>query len=170
MDWTQKLHNTLGKINDFVLNVACLLLCVLVTACILMVLTRFIPGFTLTGLEEIARYSFIYLAFLSIGVGVYRSEHPGLTLLDSALSGNKKLYLHIFVNVAILTFGLIFIIYGYEASYGVRRILSTSWRIPLKYIYFATVCGGTLITINSINNMIQLTIAKKQNCSISVEE
>lgn len=70
MHWAKKLDAGMQKLNQVLIFISCIFLGILVIACILMVLTRFIPNFTLTGLEEIARYSFIYVTFLSLGAGV----------------------------------------------------------------------------------------------------
>ena len=61
MQWAKRLDHSVQKINAALMVLACIFLGILVVTCIMMVLTRFIPNFTLTGLEEIARYAFIFL-------------------------------------------------------------------------------------------------------------
>ena len=161
MHWAKKLDAGMQKLNQVLIFISCIFLGILVIACILMVLTRFIPNFTLTGLEEIARYSFIYVTFLSLGAGVGSNAHPGLTFLRDALpKGPKK----------VPVFGIIFIVYGYEAAMGVSNMISTSWRIPMQYIYFASVVGGFFTSINVINNMIQLILFNDDKRSNEIEE
>ena len=55
MQWAKSLDRGVQKINAVLMFLACVFLGILVIACVLMVLTRFIPNFTLTGLEEISR-------------------------------------------------------------------------------------------------------------------
>ncbi len=170
MHWAKKLDAGMQKLNQVLIFISCIFLGILVIACILMVLTRFIPNFTLTGLEEIARYSFIYVTFLSLGAGVGSNAHPGLTFLRDALPQGPKKALDLFVYLAILVFGIIFIVYGYEAAMGVSNMISTSWRIPMQYIYFASVVGGFFTSINVINNMIQLILFNDNKRSNEIEE
>lgn len=170
MQWAKSLDRGVQKINAVLMFLACVFLGILVIACVLMVLTRFIPSFTLTGLEEIARYSFIFLTFFAAGAGAGTNAHPGLTLLRDALPKKGRFVLDIIVYLMILTFGLIFIIYGYQAAMGVSKLISTSWRIPMPIIYFSAVLGGIFITGNTINNLIQLIVCGDDKRSTEIEE
>lgn len=53
---------------------------------------------------------------------------------------------------------------------GVSNMISTSWRIPMQYIYFASVVGGFFTSINVINNMIQLILFNDNKRSNEIEE
>ncbi|MCQ5131361.1 TRAP transporter small permease [Butyricicoccus faecihominis] len=170
MQWAKKLDSRVQKINALLMHIACIFLGILVVACVLMVLTRFIPNFTLTGLEEIARYSFIFLTFFSAGAGAGSNAHPGLTLLRDALPQKGRFVLDLIIYTFILLFGLIFIFYGFQATAGVSKLISTSWRIPMPVIYSSAVLGGIFITGNTINNMLQLIICGNDKRSAEIEE
>lgn len=170
MRWAKKLDRGVQKINSVLMVLACVFLAILVLSCVLMVLTRFIPNFTLTGLEEIARYSFIFLTFFAAGAGTGTNTHPGLTLLRDALPKKGRFVLDLVVYALIALFGVIFIVCGYQAAMGVSKLISTSWRIPMPLIYSSAVLGGIFITGNTINNVIQLIVCGDDKRSTEIEE
>ena len=47
MQWAKRLDHSVQKINAALMVLACIFLGILVVTCIMMVLTRFIPNFTL---------------------------------------------------------------------------------------------------------------------------
>ena len=112
MQWAKRLDHSVQKINAALMVLACIFLGILVVTCIMMVLTRFIPNFTLTGLEEIARYAFIFLTFFAAGAGTGSNAHPGLTLLRDALPKKGRFALDLIVYLLIALFGVIFIVAG----------------------------------------------------------
>lgn len=170
MHWAKRIDRGMQQFNKGLMYIACGFLAVLVASCIMMVLTRFIPNFTLTGLEEIARYSFIYLTFFSLGAGTGTNAHPGLTLLRDAVPKKPRFLLDMVVYLFILLFGVIFIIYGYQATLKVAKLSSTSWRIPMSYIYISSVFGGTFVTLNTLNNLLQLILFHDDKRSEVIEE
>ena len=170
MQWAKRLDHSVQKINAALMVLACIFLGILVVTCIMMVLTRFIPNFTLTGLEEIARYAFIFLTFFAAGAGTGSNAPPGLTLLRDALPKKGRFALDLIVYLLIALFGVIFIVCGYQAAMGVSKLISTSWRIPMPIIYFSAVLGGIFITGNTINNVIQLIVCGDDKRSTEIEE
>ena len=93
-----------------------------------------------------------------------------MTLLRDALPQKGRFVLDLIIYTFILLFGLIFIFYGFQATAGVSKLISTSWRIPMPVIYSSAVLGGIFITGNTINNMLQLIICGNDKRSAEIEE
>ncbi|MBQ3694161.1 MAG: TRAP transporter small permease subunit [Synergistaceae bacterium] len=67
--------------------------------------------------EDVSMYSFIWAVFMGAGAMVHSNAHFAFTsLMDSMKSEKKKICLQIVINIIVLTFCVLMVIYGYKAA------------------------------------------------------
>lgn len=67
--------------------------------------------------EDVSMYSFIWAVFMGAAAMVHSNSHFAFTsLMDSMKSEKKKILLQIVINLIVLTFCVLMIIYGYTAA------------------------------------------------------
>ncbi|MBQ3396727.1 MAG: TRAP transporter small permease subunit [Synergistaceae bacterium] len=67
--------------------------------------------------EDVSMYSFIWAVFMGAGAMVHSNAHFAFTsLMDSMKSEKKKICLQIVINIIVLTFCVLMVVYGYKAA------------------------------------------------------
>lgn len=151
----QKLDRFAQTLNKWLINIACFFLVSVIVCCVIQVLTRFVPFITITGTEELARYSFIWMVFLGASAAVGFRSHPAMSFVRDMLPKRFNVFFDVVAQLSILIFGVIFVRYGITAAANVSKVVSTSFQINMVYIYASAVIGGALMVFNAANNLIQ---------------
>lgn len=106
IDWLQKLQIAIGGL---------FLLIFLVTV-VYQIICRYM-GIAAMWTEDVSMYSFIWAVFMGAGAMVHSNAHFAFTsVMDSMKSAKKKAFLQIIINLIVLTFCILMIIYGYTAA------------------------------------------------------
>jgi TRAP-type C4-dicarboxylate transport system permease small subunit len=120
------------------------------------VFTRFVIKIPSIWTEEVARYSFIYMAMIGASIGVRRSTHFGMTVLTDRLRGNARdRYQRYVVNGAILICSVIILIYGWDfaIAYGMTRV-SPTFLVPMAWVFMCMPITAVLMIIFALYNII----------------
>ncbi len=126
---------------------------------IIQVINRFLIGISIPWTEELARYSFIWLSFLGISIGVKRNKHMFVDFLK------VKFPLTIQRKIEFIVDALLIIIFAMSSIYGFNLFnktmmlgqLTPALKIKMAYIYLALPVGFALSTFRIIqNNIIKL--------------
>ena len=120
------------------------------------VFTRFVIKIPSIWTEEVARYSFIYMAMIGASIGVRRSTHFGMTMLSDKLKGNvRDRYQRYVVNGAILICSVIILIYGWDfaIAYGMTRV-SPTFLVPMAWVFMCMPITAVLMIIFALYNIV----------------
>lgn len=117
------------------------------------ILARYIFNSPLGWSEEVTRYLFIYLTFLTASVGVRKHIHIGVDILTERLSGVPKMLLEHAVNIIVIIFLLILIYYGTVLSIGNWAQKSPSLSLPIGMFYAAIPIGSVFSLLFVFENM-----------------
>jgi len=142
--------DSLEKTLKVIINICLFVMTLVVT---IQILSRYIFSAPLGWSEEVTRYLFIYMVFLSASVGIRTHLHIGVDILTDYLSSNSKKLLELIVNIIIVLFLLIVTYYGSILSIINMNQLSPSLGMPIGLFYAAIPIGsilGILFTIESI--------------------
>lgn len=147
----------IGKtIDGIFVAVALIFLTIIVVASSLQVFTRYVLQAAMTGTEELARYCFIWMSMLGGSVAVGRWAHPVVNVLTDRLNSAWNKYLHVFLNLLIISFCLIFIFYGSQIVATTTRQLSSTLHIPMSYVYLSIPLGGVGMIFNATLNILNI--------------
>ncbi|MUL16994.1 TRAP transporter small permease [Aliivibrio fischeri] len=112
-----------NKINYFMNNieeyVSILLFSSLIILCFLQILFRFVFNFSLSWTEELSRYVFIALVYISASLAVIRGAHVRVEVIDNYIKGANKRILDTVID---LSFAIFMIYIGY---YGIEITIET---------------------------------------------
>jgi TRAP-type C4-dicarboxylate transport system permease small subunit len=117
------------------------------------VFSRFILQNPSSITEELARYMLIWIGILGASYVSGQKMHLAIDLLSTKLSGLKKSYLEIVIQICVLIFALFVMVIG-----GVRLVqitltlnqISAALQIPLGYVYTVVPISGALIVFYSV--------------------
>lgn len=145
-----KISNILEKIT--VVVVACLLL-VLTFNVFFQVLSRHLIKIPMVWTEEIARFSFIWCAFLGASLAVKNKTHFAVELLTKRFLPLKKAFA-VFVSLSIMTVAGVFLIQGIRYSImGLERI-SPTVNIKMIWIYVSIPISAFLMIFYVVEQLI----------------
>ena len=121
------------------------------------VFTRFILQSPSSFTEELARYMLIWIGILGAAYVAGQKMHLAIDLLSTKLTGAKKGYLEIFIQLAVFVFAFTVMLIG-----GVRLVqitlslnqISAALQIPLGYVYSVLPISGALMMFYSVTFII----------------
>ncbi|AOM81534.1 TRAP transporter small permease [Salisediminibacterium beveridgei] len=138
------------------------------------VFMRFVLGSSLAWSEELARYCFIWLVYIGISYGVKKQRHIKVDVTLLLFKNKGKIVLQMISNILFLLFALVIVYYGNDVA---QRILgfgqtSPALKIPMGYIYFATVVGMSLTSIRLIQQLIKQykALVGKESFEVKTEQ
>ncbi|MBB6217281.1 TRAP-type C4-dicarboxylate transport system permease small subunit [Anaerosolibacter carboniphilus] len=132
------------------------------------VFTRFIVKTPSIWTEEIARYSFIYMAMFGAAVGVKKGSHFGMTLFTDRLKGRARdLYMRYVVNLTIVICSIIIVFYGWDFAiqFGMTRV-SPTFLVPMTWVFISIPLTGVFMLVFALYNIIFEDYSKE----VSLEE
>jgi TRAP-type transport system small permease protein len=151
------LSRILEKVSRGIIGV---LLIVLATNVLLQILSRQILKLPLVWTDEVARFSFIWLALIGASLQVKYKAHFAVTFITDKFK-NKKI-IHLFVYGCMLIIALALLILGYKYSLMGFEKVSAAMNIKMVWIYSAIPAGSLLMVLYLIEAiLIELQILDK---------
>ena len=133
---------------------AIVFLIILAICCVIQVVSRKLLNGAISGMEEGARYAFIWMNMLGASLCVAKGSHATVELLNNALKGKAKAIHSIITTVLVVGISIIFVVYGVQMAILAKGQLSPTIHIDMSIMYFAVVVFGFGATLNGINNII----------------
>ena len=129
------------------------------------VFSRFILQDPSSITEELARYMLIWIGMLGAAYVAGQKMHLAIDLLSTKLTGSKKSYLEIIIQLFIFLFSFFVMVIG-----GIRLVqitlslnqISAGLQIPLGYVYSVVPISGALMMFYSVTFIIE-EIKKKSS-------
>lgn len=144
-----------NKLDDYFLNFSVALMGVVLFIQIVM---RYIFNHPLIWSEELARYLFIWMAFIGIGYGVKYDLHIKMEAFLAIFPKKvQKVVVIITEVVAIIFMGLV-LVPGFQFAIHTGHVPSSAMGIPMYWIYFAFPVGILL-------GMLRMVISVLQQCT-----
>lgn len=113
--------------------------------------------------EELLTYGFAWLALLSASFVFGKREHMRMGFLADKIKGSARTALEVVIELLILAFVSIVMIYGGIEIVGLTMSQQTaSLGIPMGVVYTAVLASGIFTVLYSLLNIIELVSGKKQ--------
>lgn len=122
------------------------------------VISRYVFGDSVTWTEEVSRYMFIWLIFLTMGIGFKENKHIGIDIvLDRCPPALQKVisqfvYILVFSLSVLLTYEGILLVQQ-MAKFGQT---SANLQIPMWFVYLSLPVGFLLTALRLIQTSIRL--------------
>lgn len=130
----------------------------------LQVISRYVFGNSFTWTEEMARYMFIWLIFLSIGVGFTEKKHISIdVVVDHCPVAVQKVIKQI-VYLLVFGFSFLFVWEGYVLVLQMQTFgqISANMQIPMWWVYASLPMGFLLAIFRLIQASIRLWTHKEE--------
>lgn len=132
-------------------------LCMTVVTCLLQVASRYITFVKILGMEELARFGFVWMVSLSLSLCVAYGSHLKIDMFSSKVPQRVQPIYSIFLDLIILVYLVVLFRYSVLKCAKVGHQVTIVFLIEMKYLYSALIigsAGGVLNTLHLIFNNI----------------
>ncbi|MCF3935179.1 TRAP transporter small permease [Acuticoccus sp. M5D2P5] len=121
---------------------------------IVTVVMRYVFNDVFAWSEEVPRYLMIWVGFLGAAAGVDAKDHVAFTLLLDKLKGLPARLLSTFLDLGIVAFGAVILIYGMELTERFGGDYMTSLPYTNVWFYSAAPVSGALMILFAVRNQL----------------
>jgi TRAP-type transport system small permease protein len=118
------------------------------------VAARYLFRSPITFSEELARFSMIWLAFISATFVLAHRRHLAVDLLSKYLQRRGRIFLECFSSAIILLCSGLLLPSGLQFVQQMSRVKSAALQIPMSWWYLAAFTGFALLALHSIIHLI----------------
>jgi len=151
LDWADRVST---RLDNFCRTMGAVFLGLIVLAASVQVAGRYFMGYSPPWIEEITRYSFIWMIMLGTAVLVKSNGHAVIDLLVMRLKGRARRGHGYMVQISILTCALVLLVQGLQLIAIVYQQSSPALRISMAYVYAALPLGGAMIAVQCVNALL----------------
>ena len=140
-----------------VIAFAIIVIVIIMTAQVIM---RRVVGNALSWTEELARYLFIYIGFLSVSLTLRNESAIRIDMVMNLFPATVQKIVKILVQSILL----VFFVYVTKVSFDIFQTMtqtSPTLRISMKWVYLSEVIGFTLAVVRLFQNLWDLLRSKK---------
>ena len=153
----ETLHKIRKGMNTIVSTICIVLFAVMVVVGSYQIITRFIFNNPSTVSEELLTYTFAWMAIFSSAYVFGKRDHMRMTFIADKLPKEQRRILEIVIELLIIAFAVIVLIYGGFTIMGLTMTQKTaSLGVMMGVIYAVVPISGILIAIYGVLNVIDL--------------
>ncbi|MBP3737077.1 MAG: TRAP transporter small permease [Lachnospiraceae bacterium] len=142
--------NLISKILGFITMIFLILM---VIACFAQVCVRNM-GLSVPWIEEVSRYSQVWITFLGGSLAYKHSSLAAVELLKNKLKGKAGAILDLFIWVLCVTFFVLMVRHGFALASKMAMQITPSLKISKAYVYGALPMGGCFMLLFSLEHLI----------------
>ncbi|MFF0990649.1 TRAP transporter small permease [Kocuria nitroreducens] len=148
------------------------LLGVMVVVVFLQVIARYVFGDSFAWSEELARYCFIWLIYVTLGAVVLNAQHITVDAVVSRLPEGMRRGWEQAIQVIILALNIFLIVYGMILVLRVADLgqLSAALQMPMWLVYAAVPVGLLLATVRTVQTSIAIWRPNPENDDLVDDE
>ena len=153
----ETLHKIRKGMNTVVSTICIILFAVMVIVGTYQIITRFVFNNPSTISEELLTYTFAWMAIFSSAYVFGKRDHMRMTFVADKLPKEQRKILEIVIELLIIAFAVIVLIYGGFTIMGLTMTQKTaSLGVMMGVIYAVVPISGILIAIYGVLNVIDL--------------
>ena len=158
----ETLHKIRKGMNTVVSTICIVLFAVMVVVGTYQIITRFVFNNPSTISEELLTYTFAWMAIFSSAYVFGKRDHMRMTFVADKLPKEQRKILEIVIELLIIAFAVIVLIYGGFTIMGLTMTQKTaSLGVMMGVIYAVVPICGILIAIYGVLNVIDLCAGYK---------
>ena len=153
----ETLHKIRKGMNTVVSTICIILFAVMVIVGTYQIIIRFVFNSPSTVSEELLTYTFAWMAIFSSAYVFGKRDHMRMTFVADKLPKEQRKILEIVIELLIIAFAVIVLIYGGFTIMGLTMTQKTaSLGVMMGVIYAVVPISGILIAIYGVLNVIDL--------------
>ena len=106
--------------------------------------------------EELATFTFTWMALLGAGVGVKYDQHPSLDILQSRLPPTLRKAAQVLVNLAVMFMVVVLCIYGWKLTVAMKMQNMAALGYSVAFIYIILPVAAVVMFIHVLVRIIHL--------------
>lgn len=134
--------------------IAVSLFVVLIILGLLQVLFRFVLNFSLDWTEELSRYTFIFLVYMSASLAIMKDRHVRVEIIDGLVSPKTRDRIMFGVEIIWLLFSIIIAVSGVEVALGELTQTSPALGWSMGMMYMIIPFGFCLMSLRLLQKII----------------
>ena len=123
------------KLNTAIKYMSAFLIGAMSILVFLQVIFRYVLNAPLDWSEEMASFSFVWMALLGASIGLKKKEHPNLDIFYKLFPGRVKKLADLVINLAITLPLAILCFYGVKLTILMRMQCTAALRYSVSYVY-----------------------------------
>ncbi len=140
--------------TDWLLDKVTLTILILLNLIVgLQVFSRYILNYSLFWSEELARYLFIWLVFLSAAMVLRQDRHIQVSAFVDMLPAPMKRAVVLLGDVLMLGFVLVVFVEGIRLANMVRTVLTAAMEISWSFVYLGIILGMGLMLLALLGSL-----------------
>ena len=120
------------------------------------VITRYVFNYTPHFGEELARYLFVWVVFLSLPLVAKTGGHMAIETLTSRVHGATLKFLNILADIFTIAFLLIMVVCGVEMVMRTSYQTSPAMMIPMSWVYSVIPFGCGVMLLYVVQNLVKV--------------
>ncbi|WP_080872596.1 TRAP transporter small permease [Oceanobacillus timonensis] len=145
-----KLSKGLDRLCMFLLIVITV---VMTASLVIMIFGRNFFNTSFASLEEISRFTFVWLTFIGAAIAFKRKEHMGMDFIVSKLKGKTAQYVEVIQDIFALILFALFIYYGTQLAVLNMNVVSLQSGISMGYVYSIIPIAGFIMIIHALDHI-----------------
>ncbi len=145
MSHLRKIDNAIKKTEA---AIACIMLVIIVLVGTLQIIFRFILKSSLVWSEELMRYMFVWLAFITASIAVREHKHISVDFVTTYMPPKVNLIFYYISRVAMLVYIFLMVPAGITLCAQTAHVKSTILPITWSWVYAALPVGLVLMLIS----------------------
>lgn len=145
----------INKLNQWIHNIASILLGVMAVLVILQVIFRFILERPLAFSEELARFSMIWLVMIGATVLIRNNSHIAVTFFVELFPDSLQKVVRILNSILIILFCLVLIVYGFQLVFDTMNQIAPASQIPMGWIILSVPTFGVIGILYTIEKLLK---------------
>ncbi len=122
----------------------------------LQVISRYVFSFTPSFAEELSRYLFVWIVFLSLPLVAKNGGHMAIETLTSRIKGAKLKFCRVLADIFTIAFLLVMVWNSIKMVQIAHFQTSPALVVPMSYVYSVIPFGCAIMCIYVVNDFITL--------------
>ncbi len=145
---------------------SCVIFTTMFLTTLLQVVARYVFGSGFVWTEELARYLYVWLAFIGSAACYYENKHIVVDILTARVSGTWKMILGYISDLMVLAFNLVILVGGHRMVLANRTARAASIpALTINWVYLAIPLGAAAVILMAIPRLLN---PRAQHTSSSV--
>lgn len=141
------------RLTSFLEHLATLLFISLFLVIVLNIVLRNVFGATWLWIPGISRLLFIWTIFIATAVLYERRDHLVMDFFVTKMKTNSRIKLELVINIVLLAFFILLIIYGFKVTKVRVGIPFETWNLSTAYAYVAAPVSGIIMLTFCLNKL-----------------
>ncbi|GGB48157.1 TRAP transporter small permease subunit [Virgibacillus dakarensis] len=146
-----RISKSLDKLSVLLLI---LITVIMTVSLVIMIFGRNFFNSSFESLEEISRFTLVWLTFFGSAIAYKRKEHMGMDFIVNKLKGQAAIYFSVLQDVIALILFALFIYYGTELAVFNLDTISLQSGISMGYVYSVIPVSGLIMLVHAIDHIL----------------